>query len=515
MHRPATLHVAPAIAAPPPQEEERGIERRAPPQAQEGRSETATDHTENRRRHEIQQTLDALETITYKNPPRSARHKVGNALFKLLSATGIFGLAKKDYYGKVKQPSLDKAVNYEKELFVAGRASNQEAVNDVLETVLRYVEDLRTEQGMPEEVTRIAREKLQKKYRDSGALHFESGIQGEGARFNQADDISLTAQHVRMKQGEVYRLPEKLSADERKRFQEKYPYLFLKDGNTAWSKGNFGQLRLAIPLPESDDFAIVKFTYAGSGPFASERWRRGKNELEIFSYVAERLPGFAAFYGTALFADCAILVMPFESLGDAASLLSDIDKLGLPADKKRTMLNRFTKSTMEAVQELHKLGVYHHGLKPDNLLLALDGSVKPRDFNFATRTNTVQRNLLGKIAGLPGYTPPEHDDNTAQTVDLYQLGAMIRWASKGEEIPENFAGISDNDYLRNLRGETLAELSDKFLAVEPTMRPSLEGMLENAACLREDQCMPKDEFVANMIRLQELKKAWREANQPG
>jgi hypothetical protein len=469
------------------------------------------DQTENRRRRQI---LDAVGPLTHREEQKSKAQLAKSSAIRLISSTGILGPSIRHYYGTTKQLSRNLALNHEKEMFVDGRPSDKTAVDDLLKTVRSYIDDLAKKKKMSKGVTETTVRNLRKKYSGDSALHFISS--SEGGRFNKTDDISLAADLVRMKQGGILNLPEFLDPIQQARFQEKYPYLSLKGGKTQLNNGSYGIIRLAVPLPGADDFVIVKISHFGQGRSAAARRKYSKNELEKFDYLAAHIPGFADFYGTALFEDCAILAMPFEPLGDAHFLFANLDKLELPSNEKKAMINRCAREIGHELRKFHALGIKHHDLQPCNILISLDGSVKLRDLNFSTNKNAVQEYLrTGHVLGTPGYIPPPHKNRTALSLDLYAYGAVLHMAVTGSQTEKEFGGVSKETDLQGLKGDPVGELSRRLLAADPNDQPSLDDILANTPCLNSegngsDQYMPADQFVQNIIRLHEIENAERQ-----
>ncbi|WP_369030741.1 serine/threonine-protein kinase [Streptomyces adonidis] len=135
----------------------------------------------------------------------------------------------------------------------------------------------------------------------------------------------------------------------------------------------------------------------------------------------------------------------------------------------------------------HAIPVVHRDLKPDNVLIASDGTVKVLDFGIAKllHTDVTRLTATGNRIGTSRYMPPEQIDGAQITPlsDLYALGCVLHELLAGEPV---FSG--DNDYqlmhhhmnvqpkpLRTLRPEVpeaLEALTLDLLAKVPEQRPA-------------------------------------------
>ncbi|MBC8421523.1 serine/threonine protein kinase [bacterium] len=82
---------------------------------------------------------------------------------------------------------------------------------------------------------------------------------------------------------------------------------------------------------------------------------------------------------------------------------------------------------------MHGRGFVHADMKPNNVLVEENGTVKIIDLGQACSIGTIKK----RIQGTPGYMAPEqaHRWEITPKTDVYNLGAMMYWVLVGEVIP--------------------------------------------------------------------------------
>jgi serine/threonine-protein kinase len=90
---------------------------------------------------------------------------------------------------------------------------------------------------------------------------------------------------------------------------------------------------------------------------------------------------------------------------------------------------RITSLVSEALQHMHDRGVVHRDLKPGNIMICRDRTIRIMDFGIASATDSRKITLHGLTAtmGTPEYMSPEQVKNepTDERSDIYCLGAIL------------------------------------------------------------------------------------------
>ena len=136
----------------------------------------------------------------------------------------------------------------------------------------------------------------------------------------------------------------------------------------------------------------------------------------------------------------------------------------------------------------HAASLVHRDLKPRNLMLCPDGSVKVLDFGIAAVLDAVDFTKLtttGHPIGTPTYMSPEQasGDEVGPAADLYALGCVLHELLVGSppfvaDLPMTVLGkhmYAEPPALRSLRPDVpspLAELVLRMLAKQPDDRPA-------------------------------------------
>ena len=88
---------------------------------------------------------------------------------------------------------------------------------------------------------------------------------------------------------------------------------------------------------------------------------------------------------------------------------------------------RFTSTILSAMSHAHDNGIIHRDMKPQNIMLLRDGTLKIMDFGIARLSTANQKTVTDKAIGSVHYISPEQvrGKNSDGRSDIYSIGIMM------------------------------------------------------------------------------------------
>ena len=199
-------------------------------------------------------------------------------------------------------------------------------------------------------------------------------------------------------------------------------------------------------------------------------------------------PGLCTVYAVDTSHGVAMIVMEYVK-GQPLSVRLAAGKL---VEETAAALGR---QIAEAMAVAHDGGVVHGDLKPGNLMITPEGSIKVMDFGLARRVIPPQQQnetivwtapSNSGLSGTPGYMAPEQarGEPTSPATDVFALGLIIcemltgRPAVTGKNLLDTLRQIEQFDASQCTAGlpDPLADILQAALASAPSDRPSMRQL---------------------------------------
>ncbi|GAA4801503.1 hypothetical protein GCM10023200_42980 [Actinomycetospora chlora] len=145
--------------------------------------------------------------------------------------------------------------------------------------------------------------------------------------------------------------------------------------------------------------------------------------------IAARLqhPHAISVFDASIEGDEPWLVMEYLPSRSLAAVLGEQVTL-----EPRTVA-RIGRQVADALDAAHQAGIVHRDVKPGNVLLGGDGTVKITDFGISRATGDLTLTRTGMLAGTPAYLAPEvaRGEDSTSASDVFSLGATLYAAVEG------------------------------------------------------------------------------------
>lgn len=222
------------------------------------------------------------------------------------------------------------------------------------------------------------------------------------------------------------------------------------------------------------------------GESGDEMVRRFGREARVGASLNH--PNIVAVYDTLVDDEGIVIVMEYvegETLGEALARG--------PLELERAL--EILTALAAALDHAHASGVVHRDVKPANVLLGADGSVKLADLGIASAIEATRITRVGTVLGTPQYMSREQlaGEPTGPRSDVYSFGALAfellgGRSARASRTPIELANELASEPVPDLRAArpeapaVAAELLSAAMAGDPDQRPESTGIV--AAGLR-------------------------------
>ncbi len=160
---------------------------------------------------------------------------------------------------------------------------------------------------------------------------------------------------------------------------------------------------------------ILRKEYATNEEFLN----RFKNESKAISLLSH--PNIVKIYDVSFGDLIQYIVMEYI---EGITLKEFIEREGCLTWKDAVY---YTIQILRGLQHAHDRGIVHRDVKPQNIMLLPDGTIKVTDFGIARFARSEQKTMTDKAIGSVHYISPEQarGDATDERTDIYSVGVIL------------------------------------------------------------------------------------------
>ncbi len=204
--------------------------------------------------------------------------------------------------------------------------------------------------------------------------------------------------------------------------------------------------KVAVKEYLPSDFATRSYGSRRVTVFSGEAAEQFQAGLESFLFEARRLARFNAVAETVDIYDC------FEENGSGYIVMEYLDGATVKEVlRKRKHISveqarAIALSVLRGLKEVHKEGIIHRDIAPDNIFITRTGKVKILDFGAARYATAVQSKSLSVILK-PGFAPEEQYRSRGEQgpwTDVYALGATLYCMITGRRPEESIQRLAQD-----------------------------------------------------------------------
>jgi serine/threonine-protein kinase len=189
--------------------------------------------------------------------------------------------------------------------------------------------------------------------------------------------------------------------------------------------------------------------------------------LEAQSMARLNHPNIVAVYDVGVDRDISYIILEYVR----GTTLRDLDRSKVSLDAAIDL----TLQLLEALRYAHAQGIIHRDIKPGNLMIGEDKSLKVMDFGLARRMSDISNLTQShEIVGTIAYLPPERflGKSGDRSSDLYSVGVMMYELvctalpfpqESGDLVAAMYAHVNDRPQPPRLRNPKVPPALDRMI----------------------------------------------------
>ncbi len=249
-------------------------------------------------------------------------------------------------------------------------------------------------------------------------------------------------------------------------------------------EGGMADVYRAVDVVDNKDVAvkILKKEFAESEEFL----RRFRNESKAIAVLSH--PNIVKIYDVGFSEKIQYIVMEYI---DGITLKEYMENERFLSWKDAV---HFVTQILRALQHAHERGIVHRDIKPQNIMMFTDGTIKVMDFGIAKFAREEGKTATDQAIGTVHYISPEQarGDITDAKSDLYSVGIMLYEMLTGQKPFDTDNPVS----IAVMHMHNIAELPRK---VNPDIPCPLEEIIVHAM-----EKNPADRYQTAMEMLRDI-----------
>lgn len=245
------------------------------------------------------------------------------------------------------------------------------------------------------------------------------------------------------------------------------PYLFIDQVG----KGGMGEVFKAwnLNLERIEAIKLVTHEEVTGSSVGMARFEREARALAQLSH-----PCITIIYNTGREKDAAFIAMEFVKGRTLLDVVRESKKKGEKVPEAWAL--EVIREAASALEHAHSAGIIHRDIKPNNIMITVDGEVRVLDMGIARLldpgTKQPAVNLTRQVAGLgtPEVMPPEQwadASSVSPASDIYSLGCTLYYLLAGR-MP--FSA----DSLHGLMSAHLTSIPESLCSIRPELSPQTD-----------------------------------------